>query len=345
MNQFWVDPENLSKSGEGYGEVQARLQSLLQRATPLGARYKDSFGDDDEGREFFQNFEDGQRVFLDGIGRQAKSLLYISDGLYENGKMYGGSRDEADQLSHKFKTAGENGSGDSQKPTGHNIPAQKEVPLQGSTANVPVKSTGHNRSAEKVPLEKTTGYVAARASKALAPNRGVEPSKPLEKGKFVKSQRAVPAGGHANEGLKPQLPVSDRGYVLNGLKPEDVEVRKPGMTSAMRLRALRENEQPMVYGHPLGEGQRIVSATELSNGVVRIGVDGYSDITPLTGGDLTLGDPNNQSGSKPYPTEDGERHFLVTEKPGSQQPGKSFDEQVFMEFPRDGEPGFFRFRR
>ncbi|MEV0698029.1 hypothetical protein AB0I53_08930 [Saccharopolyspora sp. NPDC050389] len=370
MNQFWVDPENLSKSGQGYGEVQARLLALRQRAAQLGARYQASFGDDDEGREFFQNFKDGQEKFLNGVGHQAKSLGYISDGLYENGKMYGGSRDEADQLSHKFKTAGENGSGDSQKPTGHNVPAQKDVPLKGSTVNVPVKSTGHNVPAQKeiplkgstlnvpvkstghnvpaqkdVPLKGSTAHVAAKASKALAPNRGVEPNKPSEKRTFVKSQRAVPAGGRANEGLKPQLPVSDRGYPLNGLKPEDVEVRKPGMTSAMRLRALRENEQPMVYGHPLGEGQHIVSATELSNGAVRIGVDGYSDITPLNGRDLTLDDPNNPSGSKPYPTEDGERHFLVTEKSGSQQPGKSFDEQVYMEFPRDGEPSFFRFRK
>ncbi|MEV6231379.1 hypothetical protein AB0L88_26350 [Saccharopolyspora shandongensis] len=321
MNQFWVDPENLSKTGQGYGEVHARLIGLQQQSAPLSARYQASFGDDDEGREFFQNFEDGQQTFLDGVGGQSKALLYISDGLYENGKMYAGSRDEADQVSHKFKTAGENGSGDSQKPT------------------------GYNRPAEKVPLEKTTGYVAARASKALAPNRGVEPSKPLEKGKFVKSQRAVPAGGHANEGLKPQLPVSDRGYVLNGLKSEDVKVRKPEMTSAMKLRALRENEQPMVYGHPLGEGQHIVSATELPNGAVRIGVDGYSDITPLSGRDLTLDNPNNPSESKPYPTEDGERLFLVTEKPGSEQPGKSLDDRVYMEFPRDGEPSFFRYRK
>ncbi|MFI0470080.1 hypothetical protein ACH347_38925 [Saccharopolyspora sp. 5N102] len=115
------------------------------------------------------------------------------------------------------------------------------------------------------------------------------------------------------------------------------------MISAMRLRALRESEQPMVHGHPLGEGRRIVSATELSNGAVRIGVDGYSDITPLNGRDLTLDDPNNPSGSKPYPAEDGQRLFLVTEKPG--QPEKPFNEQVFMEFPRDGEPGFFRFRK
>ncbi|TDD35332.1 hypothetical protein [Saccharopolyspora elongata] len=68
------------------------------------------------------------------------------------------------------------------------------------------------------------------------------------------------------------------------------------MISAMRLRALRESERPMVHGHPLGEGRRIVSATELSSGAVRIGVDGYSDITPLNGRDLTLDDPFRRAG-------------------------------------------------
>ncbi|MFI0470081.1 hypothetical protein ACH347_38930 [Saccharopolyspora sp. 5N102] len=258
MNQFWVDPENLSKSGQGYGEVQARLLALRQRAASLGARYQASFGDDDEGREFFQNFEDGQRVFLNGVEQQAKSLRYISDGLHENGKMYGGSRDEADQLSHKFKTAGENGSGDSQKPTGHNVPAQKDVPLQGSTANVPVKSpgktvplkgstanvikkvgengsviseksTGHNVPAQKVPLEGSTAHVPAKFSPSLPADRGVEP-------KFVKSTgHNVPAQEVPLEKTTAQVPAkfspslpADRGVepTMPGDEPKFVKSQR-----------------------------------------------------------------------------------------------------------------------
>ncbi|TDD35331.1 hypothetical protein [Saccharopolyspora elongata] len=248
MNQFWVDPENLSKSGQGYGEVQARLLALRQRAASLGARYQASFGDDDEGREFFQNFEDGQRVFLNGVEQQAKSLRYISDGLHENGKMYGGSRDEADQLSHKFKTAGENGSGDSQKSTGHNVPVQKDVPLQGSTSNVPVKSTGHNVPAQKVPLEGSTANVPVKSTGQKVPLEGSTANVPVKStGHNVPAQEVplekttahVPAkflpSLPADRGVEPTMPgdepkfvksqqfVPDGGHGFDGREPEELE--------------------------------------------------------------------------------------------------------------------------
>ncbi|MGW1680129.1 hypothetical protein [Saccharopolyspora sp. NPDC002376] len=290
MSQFWVDPENLSRSGQGYADVGDRLESIRQRVSSFGARYRGSFGDDDVGAEFFGNFDEGNETFVEGVTQLSGSLRYISEGLHENGKMYAGSRDAADELSGKFKSLG------------------GDVPLPpGKPASY------HARKPSETPQNDVMPRRPNRHSRSQAPDKPGRESKST-------AQRSVT-------------------HVVGDREPEGVVTRDAQMISAMSMRAVREGEQPRVDGVPLRKNQGIVSATELEGGVVRLKVDGYSDITALDGHDLTL---NGRDGrSKPYPAEEGERLFLVTEDPGAENSRKPGD-QIYMEFPRDGEPSYFR---
>ncbi|ALG12008.1 hypothetical protein [Kibdelosporangium phytohabitans] len=324
MNQFWVDPESLGRTGEGYDYVKERLESLKRITGDLGYRYYASFGDDDEGKEFYQNFQDGHQIFLNGVNGQAKRVGYVGEGLNENGRIYGAARDEAELLTNKFRTASLNGpSGDTTK---RNVDGT--VPFEKTHLDVAYvageKTLFDKASPKEVVARDGGGWAPAKeGTPAQKPDRGRQP---LGNAKFVRSQRPLPGS-----------------YPLNGIDKENLRSRSPEMISALGMRALRENEQPMFGGRPLQPGQRIVSATELPGGVVRLGVDRYSSITPLEPGDLTLQDPNDPKVTSPYPSDGRERLFLVTERPDAAE--KPYDEQVFMEFRSDGKPSYYRYEK
>src|SRR5213080_4409740 len=101
MNQFWVDPNGLNKSGAGYTEVQQLLQNLQQQVGSFGNRYAASFGDDKEGLQFQQNFTDGYEQFLAGMKQMGESMGYIGNGLHFNGKDYQQSGEDAQLLSRR----------------------------------------------------------------------------------------------------------------------------------------------------------------------------------------------------------------------------------------------------
>ncbi|MFR9727741.1 hypothetical protein ACL03H_00830 [Saccharopolyspora sp. MS10] len=127
MNQFWVDPESLSRSGHGYAEVQSRLDSLRTRIIGLSGRYAlSSFGDDEEGREAWQGFTDGNDQFAGSVQQYSGAMRYISDGLRQNGADYGNSADQADAMSREFLGSGGDGAGSSRGPTAR----KPDVPLE-----------------------------------------------------------------------------------------------------------------------------------------------------------------------------------------------------------------------
>ncbi|ONI83109.1 hypothetical protein ALI144C_16515 [Actinosynnema sp. ALI-1.44] len=322
MNQFWVDPESLSRTGEGYNYVKDRLTSLKRTSGDLGYRYQASFGDDDVGREFFTNFQDGQKIFVDGVDSQAKRIGYVGDGLNENGRIYGAARDDAEIAAHRFRTAAENGPADSTKK--HYVDGKPPV---GMT----MRSDGDAPDGQKTPFNKAVSNkiaVARDGGGAVPSKKGIPPQKPnlgVEPNKnFVKSQRPFPGS-----------------YPLRGIDRESLQFRSPEMISALGLHALRENEQPMVGGRPLEPGQRIVSATELPGGVVWIGIDRYSSITPLGPDSLTLQDPNDPNVSSPYPVDGKQRLFLVTVNPEATD--RPYNEQVFMEIRGNEKPSYYRY--
>ncbi|GAA0504617.1 hypothetical protein GCM10011581_49760 [Saccharopolyspora subtropica] len=107
MNQFWVDPEGLSRSGSGYADMQAHVENLRMRFAALVDQYADSFGDDDAGEKFRGNFNAGIDNYLKGMESTSNALGRVSGGLGQNGRDYANARDSSGEVAYQFKAAGQ----------------------------------------------------------------------------------------------------------------------------------------------------------------------------------------------------------------------------------------------
>ncbi|GAA3361855.1 hypothetical protein [Saccharopolyspora gregorii] len=103
-DSFWVDPERLGRSGQGYYDEQTLLNNLHSGAGDIMLRYSDSFGNDKEGQDFRQTFNDGMASYTGGIEGLSGLMGHIGMGLHQNGQMYGDSRDSADELTYNLQS-------------------------------------------------------------------------------------------------------------------------------------------------------------------------------------------------------------------------------------------------
>ncbi|GAB2688282.1 hypothetical protein GCM10027271_59290 [Saccharopolyspora gloriosae] len=101
---FWVDPERLGRSGQGYYDEQTLLNDLHSGAGDIMLRYSESFGNDKEGQDFRQTFNDGMAAYTGGIEGLSGLMEHIGTGLHHNGRMYGDSRDSADELTFNLQS-------------------------------------------------------------------------------------------------------------------------------------------------------------------------------------------------------------------------------------------------
>jgi hypothetical protein len=84
-----------------------------------------------------------------------------------------------------------------------------------------------------------------------------------------------------------------------------------------------------IDGRPVPEGYRLLGANEISDGRVRMTVDGFESIVPLpTRHVVTVG-------GEPIGIEDGTQLFLVKDEPDRDEPLPA-DERTYVEFHRDG---------
>lgn len=156
MNQFWVDPEELGKSGDAYEAVRERLASLQQTVASISDRYASSFGDDEEGQKFQRNFDDGQEQFLVGINQQAERLRHVSDGLKQNGRDYQRSNDDAGVLSKRLLDNGGGAGGGGGEGGGKSHFVKSERPEGGGVESKRLLAENSPRGQE--PREEKPGH-------------------------------------------------------------------------------------------------------------------------------------------------------------------------------------------
>jgi hypothetical protein len=332
VNQFWVDPEGLGRSGSGYAEVQAELLGLKQGVENLMASYADSFGNDSSGVQFKQNFDEGIGQYRDGVGALADQLGFISEGLATNGKTYANSRDSADLASYQFLTNGEKAGFGQEQPTGPSTLSRNEVEPKKEPARDEARNATHRlEPVREFERPKMTRVEPVREFERPKMTR-VEPQR--RQGVMDKAGNNQTAMGDGEDSLPQQVtkPISPSGYGLDDVDRQKVEVRPPELFSAISMLAPRTDAPPVVDGRPLGEGQRVVFGHALPDGSVRLDVDTYSHITPLGNSEVSMGD-------QPYPAKDGDRAFLVTEKPGVGQTLPPPSDRLYMEFPPEGGGG------
>jgi len=99
---FWVDPEQLGNSGRGYWEAGDGFGHLAREVIALPGDNMNAFGDDKEGKEFFETFYEGQKMISDGLVVISGSMTYIGDGVQDNGKSFGEAREYAEDASKQF---------------------------------------------------------------------------------------------------------------------------------------------------------------------------------------------------------------------------------------------------
>lgn len=351
MNQFWVDPEGVSRQAQPYADVQSQLDAIREDATPLASEYQSSFGDESECKRFFQNFSDWHDQFLEGIKQKSQEAQYFGDGLQQNGKDYAGARDDADQLTNRFAEAGQ------QRDAEPNQQPNAE-PNQQRDAEAPAAEDEHPRTADGQQLDEPRESLVAEHAQpggGSEDRHEVQPAQdpPPQVGGGSEDRREVqPAQDPPPQpGQEHQLshlvggpvPKADGGYLVDDAKHSEVEVRHGEMVSSMMMPRVRPGEQPMVQGKPLASDEHVLTANELPGGAVRLGVDGYSKVTPLNGKDVTLGDPGDPAQARDYPVDKGQQLFLVKEKPGGQNPSQNPADHLYMEFPGgDRQATFFR---
>ncbi|MEU6128252.1 hypothetical protein ABZ805_03665 [Saccharopolyspora sp. NPDC047091] len=124
-DSFWVDPERLGRSGQGYYDEQTLLNNLHSGAGDIMLRYSGSFGNDKEGQEFRQVFNDGMASYTGGIEGLSGLLGHIGMGLHQNGRLYGDSRDSADELTYNLQSE----SDPAQSPAPQQPPPSEKDPV------------------------------------------------------------------------------------------------------------------------------------------------------------------------------------------------------------------------
>ncbi|WP_433870157.1 hypothetical protein [Saccharopolyspora sp. CA-218241] len=338
-DSLWVDPERLGRSGAGYFDAQQELEGVSQEARDITLRYYNSIGNDEEGQKFRAVLEQGLQQYHNGIDMLSAAMNYVGEGLRSNGELYGRARDSADEATFGLETGMEQGAAalGANRPPGQQ---ESEVLAEPLKRRVEPMEQGVRLRAPMAPLVGQEAEVLAEPLKQrLEP---MEPAKPAEE---PLPNEPANGGTQGQEGgaFIPAHSLGMRGedgqmkYRLLGMD-EIKTVPSNTMTSQMSMQALRSGEQVLAGGEPLPEGYQLIMASELPGGEVRLNVEDYADVVPLTG-DVQVANQDDPSQSRDL-TEDGMRPFAVKargEDDPPQQPG------LHMAFGEDGRSAYFRY--
>ncbi|MET0135888.1 MAG: hypothetical protein ABW215_20095 [Kibdelosporangium sp.] len=145
---FWVNPDRLAQSGAGYSVVGEQINAFAVWTSELPWDYREGFGDDEEGTEFWTTFRDGHQQIVDGLAGIGLSVSYVGDGVTGSGRSFGDARDYADDSTYQFNAQ---------------IAEDRPAPAPG-TPPVPVQSRLLRPDEKPVPLKPTTAYVTYAAT-------------------------------------------------------------------------------------------------------------------------------------------------------------------------------------
>ncbi|GAA0389164.1 hypothetical protein GCM10009541_35270 [Micromonospora gifhornensis] len=86
--EIYVDPDGVIKTGDGYDQYLATYTGHLARIREVRSRYSGSWGDDELGREFGQNFIRGLDAMEQIVETAVGMLQYTAEGLRASGIDY-----------------------------------------------------------------------------------------------------------------------------------------------------------------------------------------------------------------------------------------------------------------
>jgi hypothetical protein len=289
-NNFWVDPDGLERQGTPYHRAAADFRTLSGRIDEILRTYPDAFGGDELGEKFRAPFMKGVAGIQGRINLVADRLQYTGDGLVSNGRDFRQAEDDATEVSRRLRLG---------------IEARHAAIGDSPPQETPAHRAGLLRpfSRSERPAELTPHLVAGRLEQGkLLPREAAE--------RPAQTQMGLRMPGIATERANPGTPV-ERGY----------------LTSSFIMSADWYAGPLTIDGSDVPEGYQLLGANEVTDGKVRMTVDGYQAVVPLSGGDV-------QVGGRPIDVPEGTQLFLVKEGPQTEPP--PYQERTYVEFDRDG---------
>ncbi|BCY13397.1 hypothetical protein [Actinoplanes sp. L3-i22] len=134
---LYVDPERLAAHARPYESASHDWARLKSRVTDIRARYAGVWGDDDLGRQFGPSFTEGLDSVEGRVNVVSTTLGYYSEGLVENGKIYGEAREDADQSTYLLLVDSEMVGG-YEAPADPNAPARRYMTPEGEGTERPL---------------------------------------------------------------------------------------------------------------------------------------------------------------------------------------------------------------
>jgi hypothetical protein len=202
---LYADPEGIRSSAQPYAVAAQDWESLRAYVEGIRTRYYGAWGDDDLGNKFGPNFVVGLEAVEAGVGNLGKTLLYYSEGLVENGQIYGDARDDADeasyawlaetdQLGHSAPTwASKQAVTEEQQPVFRRAMAVRAELLPGEVTEGQV----FRRSVHANAGELTEGTTTRPAFRMRAVAMRAEPGEPLQPTRGVLASRRLAVEGEA----------------------------------------------------------------------------------------------------------------------------------------------------
>jgi hypothetical protein len=361
-NNFWVNPEELERTGRPYHERAEYYERLSADIQSIVQRYSGCWGKDELGRKIDPVFVDGLDAIGDTVRTLGQQLRYGGDELRKTGGEFRKSEEDAQEYGQMLlgespvrmvplrptRMAPDDPGGDPQmkarmvplRPSSSRIPNVSDgdsqmkarmVPLRPSSSRIPDVSDGDSQmKARMVPL---------RPSSSRIPD--VSDGDSQMKARMVPLQPAsisVPADDSSQEEeCVPRQPTNEwsaLGDALPGEKstpqPGSVEEeREPRgvLTSATVVgSALNRDVPPTVDGVPVDDRYEVMRAHETNDGNVRLDLKDFDRVIPL-GPDRVV-----EQGGQAISAGDGEQLFLVERKPDGSPAG----DHQYWDFSRDG---------
>ncbi|MER7011913.1 hypothetical protein ABT324_10845 [Saccharopolyspora sp. NPDC000359] len=272
MNQFYVDPEGLSRSSEGYAKLQSHIHELITNVDQLVNQYSTAFGTTDHGKEAFASFQQGMKGYAQGLRGIADSLEYVELNLKGNGQLYAQARDNADDISASFQKS----VAPDADPPGQGESRARELPETTPAGHEPVRTSPRLEVARRllgkgeplaVPDPASREHLETRppgltSAFSMQPRKATEQlvvdGAPIKEGQRVLALRELPDGSvRFNAGEYSDI------VPLDGVDVQFVDQGDPSST--------RE--------HPVRDGERLFLVTEKGEGAGPSDEDLYFEST------------------------------------------------------------------
>ncbi|MCA2217451.1 hypothetical protein [Jidongwangia harbinensis] len=365
---LWVDPEGVIRLGDAYADHGAIYDAYLAQLKDLRARYGNSWGDDDMGRQFSAKFLEGLDTLDTIVGSVKSTLDYTSLGLRKSGKLYRETDEQANEwsnlLNHQMEDVPQGSfvrrdDGDAQ-PQAPEQQLQARLHEAGTTlmpfqTSAPVQDAGNYAEPQHAAIatEKRAAITIQDRPAIPTMERGItiqdRPAIPtMERGITIQDRPAIVTEENTNNCAEPQheafmstsLLPDEAGISTKSVEPSTEEHAvedpaselMPGLANPLQTSGHFQDgrwHDAHIDGLPLADGFDLLGFSSFPDGTTRIDANLYQSISPITA-DHVITDRDGG------PLDTGDYPLFVVKKDPTVDPTAPGYEPLYVTFAPDG---------